>query len=326
MKLEKNIMKFYKYQPLSEEKHLDFVQNYFLQSVWMTPLKNFNDPFEGRFKFKSFSPEYVLSNTRLFNNILQEHIKIEGDGFTAKDLEERLGSDLFRQELKKTTVIRDLFSNHGVLCLTASPDNIPMWAYYADNHKGCCIVFELDFSYIKDNTGISDEDIDGFRSGILAGTDIISFNLASELDREFAFGKVGYYENLPVIECEKALCINNSYNQSEYVIRNSVGVKYKQWEHEREYRLVTNSNSENSGLLQLKGYAPFLRVTGIILGSNIDTNKEEKIRALCSENAINIYKAKCSEEDYKITINECYSEILIPSAVRSSEESKQILV
>ena len=297
-------MKFYKYQSLSEAEHFEFVKNYISQRVWITPLKNFNDPFEGRFRFVSFTPEFLLSNSEVFDVILQEHIKIEGPSFTANDLKERLLSGEFRKELKKPRVVRDMLSNHGALCLTASNNNIPMWAYYADNHKGCCIEFELDFSYIKDNAGILDEQIDEFKNGVLNGTDIISFNLNSELDREFAFVKVGYSDDLPVIEADKAASIKNSYDQSEYIIRNSVGVKFKQWEHEREYRLVTNSNSESGGLLQLNGYAPFLRVTGIILGSKIDPINKEIISELCNKSEIKLYTANCSNEGFDVVVSD----------------------
>ena len=31
----------------------------------------------------------------------------------------------------------------GVCCLTTKPDNLPMWAHYADNHEGVCYQFDL---------------------------------------------------------------------------------------------------------------------------------------------------------------------------------------
>jgi hypothetical protein len=49
-----------------------------------------------------------------------------------------------------------------------------------------------------------------------------------------------------------------------------VGVKFKQWEYENEYRLISNTYSKKSGLMHLKGY-PFLKITEIIMGEKIGT-------------------------------------------------------
>lgn len=46
MRLQKNVAKFYKYQPLFDVKHFEYIKNYISQKIWITPLRNFNDPFE----------------------------------------------------------------------------------------------------------------------------------------------------------------------------------------------------------------------------------------------------------------------------------------
>jgi hypothetical protein len=119
---------------------------------------------------------------------------------------------------------------------------------------------------------------------------------------------------------------NNHYEMAEYIAKNCLGRKFKQWAYEKEYRLIVNTNSEQSGLLDLRGY-PFLKVTKIImgekLGQNIDIGLEECIpqydvlfarnlstkerdfkhfvASLAKENNIEVELAKSAENEYKIT-------------------------
>lgn len=298
----KKIVKFYKYQSLAEEKHFGFLQNYLNQQVYLTPLKNFNDPFEGRFSFVSFSPEYILSHPEAFNNILEQY-RLNGEpNLTAEDLKVRLLSSEFQETLKNNPkVVKDLFSNHGALCLMGKNNNIPMWAYYADNHKGCCVEFECDFSYICEKANIDPEKIEKFISEINEGSGILSFGL-KQYSQEFMFTRVRYENDMPVIHFEEFIKIQNQYEQIEYVVKNSLGVKYAEWRHENEFRLIANSNSEECGLLPLKDYAPFLKVTGVIAGSFIEQEKESRLRKLITEHNLKYYKALCSESSYKIII------------------------
>lgn len=41
------------------------------------------------------------------------------------------------------TAVNHLAQNTGILCLTGKPDDICMWAYYADSHKGVCLKLDL---------------------------------------------------------------------------------------------------------------------------------------------------------------------------------------
>lgn len=60
-----NILKFYKYQPMAEEKHFSFLQNYLEQKIWLTALSDFNDPFEGCF-IPVFPPKLFLEDSEKF--------------------------------------------------------------------------------------------------------------------------------------------------------------------------------------------------------------------------------------------------------------------
>lgn len=297
-----NTVKFYHYKPLSEEQHLTFLENYLKQKVWLTPLKEFNDPFEGKFMLKGFTPEFVLNSPYLLNHFL----KHGEPNLTVDALKERLRSPEFQQIFNQQSqqhyqMVKDTFSNHGALCLTPKNNNIPMWAYYANDHKGYCVEFTVDFSYIQKHAAIDPNMLAEFMHGIKTGTNILSFQL-KEHRQEFVFAKVSYNREIPTIDLEALFRITNEYKQTEYLVKNSVGVKHSDWDHENEYRLIANSNSKNCELMSLQYYAPFLKVTAIIMGARIEKENEEKIQKLCKTYGIRLYKAVCSESAYGLTI------------------------
>lgn len=297
------IVKLYKYQSLSEGKHFQFLQNYLEQKIWLTPLQNFNDPFEGRFQFIPFSPEFILKSPTIFDSILREHHSNGEPDLSVRELKDRLISPDFLEQNKKhsSKVINDFFSGHGATCLTTEFKNIPMWAYYADNHKGICLEFEFNFSYIQNILGLSAEQLDEFKDGIMSGRDILSFNVE---EHEFAFVKINYSDEIPVINLEHLLNLRNTYDQTKYMVCSSVGVKYKQWRHENEFRLIANSNGEKSGPLALETYAKFLKLTGIIMGSNLTENYAKLLHQLCNNLPIKLYKSTCSAVNYEILVPE----------------------
>lgn len=299
---QENIVKFYKYLSLSKQDSFKYLRNYLKQMIWLTPLKNFNDPFEGRFKFTSITSDYVLSDPVLFDGILKKHHENGDVGLTAEMLRERLSSAEFCQELKNNSkFVKDIFSDHGVLCLTTDCADIPMWAYYADDHRGCCIEFELNFSHIQEQAGIADTKIREFMDGISNGSEILSFHLGGS-PYEFVFLKVKYDANLPTIDHDQFYRLTSRYDQIEYVVKRSVGVKFIEWSHENEYRLIANANSADSGLLGLERFAPFLKVTGVIIGSRILPETDAAVRSLCNEYEVNLHVAECSESAYEIAI------------------------
>lgn len=67
---------------------------------------------------------------------------------------------------------------------------------------------------------------------------------------------------------------------------------------------------------------PFLKVTGIILGNKTDCSKEKEVIELCKIHNIKMYKAKCSENHFEITIEPIYEveeKILNPSEIQFSQ-------
>ncbi len=93
-------------------------------------------------------------------------------------------------------------ANHsGFYCLSSVPDNLLMWAHYADEHRGCCIEF----------------DVDNLNNGWV-----------------FRAEPVQYMTDRPVIDI-KWYGDRDKYN--EIADKTFLG-KSVDWEHEREYRII----------------------------------------------------------------------------------------
>lgn len=279
-------MRFYHYRSLKNDDHIQHLFNYLEQKIWFNRLDMLNDPFE-----KNHIAQ--LSTGELFSG--------------------------------------DFFNKFGVICLTVDESNIPMWAHYGDNHKGYCVIFEIDFNLIYldfkedyEKTDKKEYSLHEYENNYLKKLhdreEILSFNLNQDPDKKFYFTRVIYKEERPVLKkpnlkAQKEMSI---YDLEKYKINNSIGVKYIQWEYENEYRLISNTNSHDAGLLNLNTMLisnkpkPFINIVGIIFGCNFDKNIEERklkidkreIEKYCEKQNITFYKSEPLERSYKIKVSE----------------------
>lgn len=202
---------------------------------------------------------FKASNPNLTKDIFIEHVK----------------SPIFKRELEilSKKLIKDIFPNHGAICLTTCASNIPMWGHYANNHRGYCLIFEVDFKKISEMSGLSSVYIENYINDISNEKKLILFS--SKL-HEFVFAKVRYDDKPPTINLNDLYLIqDNPYERDKHIIKNTVAVKFKQWKYENEFRLISNQNSKDGGLLDLRGYAPFLKITGVIMGHKLNDNEKE---------------------------------------------------
>lgn len=100
-------------------------------TLYFSNVSNFNDPFEGVFRykiyeddnrFKNFYLHEFGGNPALLNYFLQNK----------KEFEEKLNR-----------TFKWKFENNGVCCFSdeIKKTDILMWSNYADNHKGICLIF-----------------------------------------------------------------------------------------------------------------------------------------------------------------------------------------
>lgn len=292
------------------ENYFHRLDSCFQQQLWFTPLSNLNDPFEGCFKLKTFRPTTILSNPKLLSWHLESYRKNGERNLTEEALKTRLCDPVFQKELAniEKNYQKELFHKHGAVCFTDDPNNIPMWAYYANDHQGYCLELELDFGYIQKKCNTSD--LTPLFKDIQKGKTLLSFSHTpkrSYKPYEFVFTKVRYAEKIPTVDLNKAIKISSELEKIKFLVARSVGVKFTQWQHEREYRLIANTNSgslQGNNPLPLKIIAPFLKVTGIILGAKMDGDRISQIERLAHQHKIRLLKATISPNEYKIETQE----------------------
>lgn len=102
-------MNFYRYQAINKLT----LQNLSNQKNWVADPFEFNDPFE-----------FSLIDKYHHN----EKGEIEG---------------LEKNHLEKIKSIANEISSFGVVCYSSNYTNNLLWAHYADNHRGMCLVFDV---------------------------------------------------------------------------------------------------------------------------------------------------------------------------------------
>lgn len=127
----KNII--YKYAPFS----LNTLKLLVKRELWLGYPYNLNDPFEG---------ECILKyNGQLPNdNFLEKFYKNELS-FSLLFIQERIkeikkNANEFERDL--SFYLKERLKSDGVSSFSLVPDDIKMWSYYADSHKGICLIFD----------------------------------------------------------------------------------------------------------------------------------------------------------------------------------------
>lgn len=173
-----------------------------------------------------------------------------------------------RQSIQKAfneIVFADADRFFGIISLSKTWSNIPMWSYYANSHKGFCI-------------GFHEEKIRDAR----------------------IFGKAGdvtYKDNFPEIKptANKNLqeALENSFNKQF--------VKSKAWEGEEEYRLLKNffptaPTSSKERVFKINHDT----IAEVILGINSTKETKREIFEICKKQNLVLYQAKKSDFKFKI--------------------------
>jgi len=131
--------KLYKYYTINEYFFKFIKEN----KCWFSAPKDFNDPFDCRLKIKiGNNKEEILLNMEqsgLLSMMLQD--------FSSENM------DLANKIIDKETLFNETMTiahqeainqTIGIYCMTERPNNILMWAHYADSHRGVCVEFDIE--------------------------------------------------------------------------------------------------------------------------------------------------------------------------------------
>ena len=184
--------------------------------VFFSSARHFNDPFENYFIPRTKLLE--LPNDQLKNELIR---KAERDFPSRSRLEQRA---LVLKAFSRFKKIRNnpahgagellemQYRKFGILSLVKEPFSLPMWAYYANEHRGMWI-------------GLRTEAIAHCQKKVLHNKGLMVLH------------DVNYVSDLPKINIDTEDVSNNEFsNISE--IEPVHCTKSKQWEHEQEIRLI----------------------------------------------------------------------------------------
>jgi hypothetical protein len=231
-----------------------------------TPLE-FNDPFDCK-----IIPRYdKLSKTERY----QKHfniIKTDHPDWSRKKIELFAKRNYQRNKLDKDylkkfgdTNIRVVLNQIGIFSTTLIKNNILLWSHYANSHKGFCV---------------------GFNKNLLIDNIRDSWN---RIKLPPTYRSVNYEANYPEI-------IPNSKINDKNFVENPMFVKFKDWEHEKEYRIILLS----TGSVKFKVKKE--TISEINLGCEMESNHKISIIEEVRRNLpkVKIYQAQKKYMDFAL--------------------------
>lgn len=105
-------------------------------SIYMNSITDFNDPYEGHFTLEAQNTQqewmhFLMNNAKGKMSTQEMLIKSHSLSRNANNA----------KKILEPIIIEDL-KDSGVCCFDKEEDNILMWAYYAEEHKGICIEYD----------------------------------------------------------------------------------------------------------------------------------------------------------------------------------------
>lgn len=253
----------YKYRDWSNEYHRRPITQ---SELWFASVTSFNDPFDCNIpiRWDLASPEYL--KTLIIKHLKEDYPKTslqELNNLADKKIKSGKYRDpeyLIRVDNEKR---KDIERNFGICCLSKNRNSLLMWSHYANCHKGYC--FGVDFNGL----------LEFFEE--LAKQNILIDDFPVIYDNDFP-------ELIPEFQ-----------NDSQFVL-DQFRYKAKNWEHEKEHRLVY-WGATNKPLILPKGL-----VNEIVLGCMIPTAHKNEILSILNRVGFSgkIFQAFRENEKFKL--------------------------
>ena len=276
--------KIYKYVV---PERIDILEN--LQ-IRVTQPKYLNDLFDLSISFKKIIPDelynqyfhpkviglmkYIKENFQVpgKNLTFEEFLEIQGLKIT--DIEKNIRDSFTKKNLDAINQLNEVVNKEfGVLCFTESPDNVPMWAHYADLYRGFIIIFNSNHP-IFNKSMVDDKDA-GYLDKVIYVKEKEGFESVKEL-----------YDNTKKIFFEK----------------------HESWGYENEWRMIlpldlaTTKKYPDIFLISF----PSDLIVGVIFGFYSSPKLIEHMQDLKKDKFTNLelYQAVPNLENYKMDIVE----------------------
>lgn len=190
---------------------------------------------------------------------------------------------LFLQHLKRLVMPR-----WYTACFTTNVNNTSMWSHYGDGHRGACLMFEAEEHGNGPGMALH-------RSGRHVGTK--AFHKVSYGDKPAEIEFFGFIGNLPEYLLNSwyrdddgnvsAYAIEGAHGQDESALLH-ITSKTKDWEYEKEYRVVLDGGYSRLPLEQADRTLSydFLSLKGIILGMDMSIADQNEIASIVRQKGI----------------------------------------
>jgi len=234
------IWRVFRYRDISQPHFISEIRN---TQIFCGPPDNLNDPFDCRVDWRKSFDRTIA----------------RGDLPTAR---RRILEDIKRQFEERAPP-----SNTGVCCFTIKADDQLMWAHYAGNHRGVCLLYEIPVQYLQDQ-------------------------YPSEAGDFFFVGgsKIHYDDNAFSNWLRLGNLFEPTNDPAENAVTRIFTSKSKAWEHEEEYRLVMSK----PGLVQLQPQ----HLTEITFGLRTPKESQVQIGTLARATNPNIVVGQVTKSKY----------------------------
>lgn len=260
------INELFKYRSNEGEHSLDILSN---NRFYFSTPNQFNDPFDASipFDYSLVSKKYLMDmakrNTtghdrksrRLNQKKLYRKVSAQRGNF---------GSVTYQSQIEYVN------ETIGIFCLSQEPDNLLLWSYYANSHKGFCIGF--DYEKLKRSINHTNPRLVKEGKGFLQIEQVI------------------YSQSYPRINPETFDTVQ------KFIL--PLKTKSHHWSHEKEYRIIFTHGPNHRLNFNDNIYSR------IILGANSDSKLKNSIIEILKrmKTKIPLFKAELSKMKYEIQL------------------------
>jgi len=229
------------------------------QKIFMSDVKSLNDPFDSKAYF--YRPEVLAKYDRL------------------KHCNGRLIDD-FSAYIRVAS-----FTSNGV-------SSMPMWAHYANNHKGYCIEYDMkDLKNTKLSASTFPVQYTNKRIDITNLMDFQVGQIIQAIETQMAQGRKGIlYDDLTTIYMESFFC----------------NIKHDTWSYEHEFRCTVGATISGMPYFDAKPKA-------IYIGAKCSDSHVKMLVSIAER--LNISAYRMTYDEYSLDFN------LIPKLIRNSQEA-----
>jgi hypothetical protein len=278
--------KYYKYRALyqNDGKPNPFTRSIFENAeIYYSSPQHINDPFDCNLRLHaegSSDQEWESYFKKLIQDCPTKAVEIN------KAIKQKLWlkDPQFRKRVGASTH-KTIYEESSIFCLSRKNDSIPMFSYYADNHKGIAIEFE--FSDFELPCGIEYDKLTG---------KVINSN------GSIVFDDVHYLSNFPELNYHRL-------RDSNKMIPSLIFAKYEEWIHEKEFRIFRHKVPASSAKFDKR------IVKRIIFGCKTDDRDVELVKSWLANWPSNIVLSKATKNISNFKLDIVDLDIIIGSCV-----------